>query len=55
MNGRRQAAQKLAHLIGTHSRQQKIDAEFLPIAHAAMQKIGAMARVMLRARTHLTR
>jgi hypothetical protein len=40
MNGRRQAAQRLAHLIGTHSRQQKIDAEFLPIAHAAMQKMA---------------
>ena len=42
MNDQRQATQKLAHLIGTHSRQQKIDADFLPIAHAAMQKIGTM-------------
>jgi hypothetical protein len=38
MNGQRQAVRKLAHLIGTHSRQQKIDAGFLPIANAAMQK-----------------
>ncbi|MGA8495311.1 MAG: hypothetical protein WB764_07515 [Xanthobacteraceae bacterium] len=38
MNGRRKAAQELAHLIGTHPRQQKIDADFLPIANAAMQK-----------------
>jgi hypothetical protein len=34
---------KLAHLIGTHSCQQKIDAGFLPIANAAMQKIGTVS------------
>jgi hypothetical protein len=55
MNGQRQAARKLAHLIGTHSRQQKIDADFSAVAHTAMQKNGAMARAMLRARTYLTR
>jgi hypothetical protein len=38
MNGGRQVARELAHLIGLVSRQQKIDAEFLPIANAAMQK-----------------
>jgi len=54
MNGRRQSTQELAYMIGTHSRQQKIDADFLPIANAAMQK-PARWRVMLRARTHLTR
>jgi hypothetical protein len=46
---------KLAHLIGTVSCQQKIDADFLVAAHAAMQKNGAIDRVMLRARTDLTR
>jgi hypothetical protein len=55
MNGRRQSAQDLAQMIGTVLRQQKIDAGFLPIANAAAQKYGAMERVMLRARTHLTR
>jgi len=40
MNGLWQAAQKLAHLIGTHSRPQKIDADFLAIAHAAMRKLA---------------
>jgi hypothetical protein len=43
MNGRRCAAQKLAHLIGTHSRRQKIDADFLVAANAAMQKIGTVS------------
>jgi hypothetical protein len=42
MNDQRQAAQKLAHMIGTNSCQQKIDAGFLPIANAAMQKIGTV-------------
>src|SRR5580704_7432639 len=38
MNGRRQSTQELAHMIGTHSRQQKINADFLVAANAAMQK-----------------
>jgi hypothetical protein len=38
MNGQRQAARKLAYLIGTHSREQKIDADFSAVAHTAMQK-----------------
>jgi hypothetical protein len=42
-------------MIGTVSRRQKIGAGFLVAAHAATQKNGAMERVMLRARTHLTR
>jgi hypothetical protein len=43
MNDQWLTAQKLAHLIGTHSRQQKIDADFLPIANTAMQKIGTVS------------
>jgi hypothetical protein len=40
MNGPWQAAQKLAHLIGTHSRKQKIDANFSAVGYAATQKVG---------------
>jgi hypothetical protein len=38
MNDWRKAARKLAHSIGTHSRQQKINADFSAVAYAATQK-----------------
>jgi hypothetical protein len=43
MNGSWQAAQKLAHAIGTFSRRQKIDAHGVAFANAAPQKIGTAA------------
>jgi hypothetical protein len=43
MNGSWQAAQKLAHAIGTVSCRQKIDAHCVAFANAAPQKIGMAA------------